>query len=304
MALKYVKFFTGNRDYLYVERDDCAAIIANMQISSLVPQTEDCLSGGYWDNMLLFARIVEGLGKDRAKHLVLGGGLGSYVPSLTYYFKEHKVKAFELNSEIFFLSQALIKKNYSDANVEVINNNAINVSDDDLSQADCIFFDLYDDKGILDICLSKEIHKRIQDKAKEDVIVTFNVHDLFFNEKEKSLSYYYATILKQFYKYIYFAPDGNSASLICSNMNHGIDCVSQAVDWLNSLQVRQLKALQYDGFEVDPDRFVKKSFIEQVEMGGILQEYDGTLFTKLINDLKELDRLKILELMREKSNFL
>lgn len=304
MALKYVQFFTENRDYLYVEGDDYAATIANMQISSLMPQAGGQISGGYWDNMLFFAKIVESLGKDRAKHLILGGGLGSYVPGFTHHFKGQSVKALELDPEIFSLSQTLINKNYSEANVEVINDNALNVSDDDISQADCIFFDLYDDKGILDACLSEEIHKRIQKKAKEDVIVTFNVHDLFFHEKEKSLSYYYATIIKQFYKYIYFAPDGNSSSLVCSNSYLGIDSVANAVDWLNPLQVRQLKAIQYDGFEVDANTFEKKSFVQQVEMGGILQEFEGTLFTNLINDIKELDRMKMLELMREKSRFL
>lgn len=200
-----------------IETDRYFTFISNLQISALIPKQSPYLTGGYWDD-ISFAGICS---NQTHKYLVLGAGIGSFLPLLNKLNPHSSVTCVEINSEVSCMGNTINQTLSSELSPNI---NWVTMSAEDLEQTqfddvDSVFIDLYKKDGVSEIALSDLIHKKIIQGMNNDTLVYINVYDQLWGKVDNTPTAYFMNELSKFYPTIGLFRRNAQSTIICSRSN-------------------------------------------------------------------------------------
>lgn len=197
-----------------IETDRYFTFISNLQISALLPKQLPYLTGGYWDDISFAGSI------SNKKHtfIVLGAGIGSFLPLLNRLNPHSSVICVEINHEVSSLGKAINKviSPQLSSNINWITSPAEDLEQVIFDGVDSIFIDLYKKDGVSEIALNENIHNKIVKGMNKETFVYINVYDQLWNKIENTPTSYFINALTKYYPTIGIFRRNAQSTIICS----------------------------------------------------------------------------------------
>jgi SAM-dependent methyltransferase len=197
-----------------IETENYFTFISNLQISALLPKHPPHLTGGYWDD-ISFAGLDS---SSQHKFLVLGAGIGSFLPLLNQLNPKASVVCVEINNEVATLGKDINKflSPNINSNIDWMVKSAEDIDQKIFTNVGDVFIDIYKNDGISEISFSDQIHNKIKLGINQDSLIFINVYDQVWNKVKGSPTSYFVKRLSKYYRSIGVLRRNTQSTIICS----------------------------------------------------------------------------------------
>lgn len=299
-----------------VESEEYITYISSFQISALLPKKAPFITGGYWDDIAFAGAMVKGPNK----FLVLGAGIGSFLPLLDVVNPNISVNCVEINQEISEIGEKAQKEICPKLFEKTLWHNvpAENLDDEVLKGTEIVFIDIYTKDGLSEIALDEKIHEKIKKYLMPQGVVFLNVFDQLWDKVENSPTSFFINKLTKIYPTVGFFRRSASSTIVCSLedketlKNHIVstsnDLPANLISYYDKLIATILflddKKSQVEEFDLNLLKFGKQidelSF--RVSIGS--DEIENNMTERALKDISSLSNLDIIKLSRKKGGII
>lgn len=166
----------GNLGWL-IESSDFLMCTSIEQVSSFVPLKAPHVTHSYWDDITLAGLMDCKLDKQL---MVIGSGMGSYLPALHHLAPSVHIRAIDLNNRFLEISRRVSDRLGYGGRLDIVEQDALIGIEQTKQTIGCAFIDLYSPEGILPLAGATELHAAIQTVLSPHGLVWINIADRLF----------------------------------------------------------------------------------------------------------------------------
>lgn len=176
MTFQSARRLHGNLGWL-IESPDFLMCTSSEQVSSFVPLKSPHVTHSYWDDITLAGVTSSKLGNQL---MVIGSGMGSYLPLLHHLAPSVQIRAIDLNKRFLEISRRVAARLGCAERLEIVEQDALIGIQQTKHKIGCAFIDLYSPEGILPLAGAADLHAAIQSVLSPDGLVWINIADRLF----------------------------------------------------------------------------------------------------------------------------
>lgn len=180
-----------------IESPDFLICTSREQVSSFVPLKAPHLTHSYWDDITLAGLMSAKKGNQL---MVVGSGMGSFLPLLHHLSPGFQVRAIDMNGGFLEISRRVAEHLGFAGQLDLVTQDAVTGLSQSPRKFDNVFIDLYSAEGILPLAGNAELHAATQSALQPEGLVWINIADrLFETDYESSSTKYFVDRVLPFY---------------------------------------------------------------------------------------------------------